>query len=264
MRDSKNRFCSESGTIAIVTAQLIPVLISMRGLIKDLGFALLPRPELSHLKTAITRLSLVVGLLMVIGTTVSFGQLPGPVPDDLTILHNGILWAWASPCAGLCSQPSPTSQEDWRYCTDGEFAARPSCDDFLRPDGSLRCASEYFDPKFGHCDFDDCTREFLTSQPNNTRWDSWFCKGENADSDGDGVLDDDDLCPDTVVPEATVPSKRLGTNRWALLDGDGVFDTTAPEGKGPGRSYNLDETRGCSCEQIIENVSIPRKLLALV
>jgi len=52
-----------------------------------------------------------------------------------------------------------------------------------------------------------------------------------ADADGDGVLDDNDFCPGTMLPEA-VPTKRLGTNRWALVDDDFEFDTTAPEGKG--------------------------------
>jgi len=71
-----------------------------------------------------------------------------------------------------------------------------------------------------------------------------------TDSDGDGVNDDVDLCPDTDIPEA-VPTVRLGTNRWALVDNDFDFDTTPPKGKGPKRSYNTTDTGGCSCEQII-------------
>ena len=64
-----------------------------------------------------------------------------------------------------------------------------------------------------------------------------------------------DLCPGTVIPEG-VPSVRLGTNRWADVDGDGTFDTTPPTGNGPGRSYSLEDTRGCSCEQIIEELDL--------
>jgi hypothetical protein len=60
-----------------------------------------------------------------------------------------------------------------------------------------------------------------------------------------------DSCPATVIPES-VPSVRLGTNSWALVDGDGYFDTTTPNGKPPKRSYSLQDTAGCSCEQIIE------------
>jgi hypothetical protein len=70
------------------------------------------------------------------------------------------------------------------------------------------------------------------------------------DSDDDGVPDGDDMCPATVIPES-VPTVRLGTNRWALVDDDFEFDTIAAKGKGPGRSYSTADTAGCSCEQII-------------
>lgn len=73
---------------------------------------------------------------------------------------------------------------------------------------------------------------------------------ELDDDDGDGVPNRDDRCPDTVIPES-VPTLRLGVNHWALTDGDGVFDTTAPEGKGPGFYFDVFDTAGCSCEQII-------------
>lgn len=71
------------------------------------------------------------------------------------------------------------------------------------------------------------------------------------DSDDDGVTDELDVCPATFIAEA-VPTAKLRTNRWALTDGDFSFDTTAPQGEGPGRSYTTADTAGCSCEQIIE------------
>jgi hypothetical protein len=74
---------------------------------------------------------------------------------------------------------------------------------------------------------------------------------ERCDDDGDGVLNDDDFCPDTSTPEG-VPTVKLGVNRHALADGSQSFSTTAPQGKGPGRSYSTTDTAGCSCEQIIE------------
>ncbi|TNF38263.1 MAG: DUF5011 domain-containing protein [Deltaproteobacteria bacterium] len=70
------------------------------------------------------------------------------------------------------------------------------------------------------------------------------------DADGDGVCGDVDLCVETELPES-VPTVRLGTNRWADVDGDGVFDTTAPKGQGPGRAYTIEDTAGCSCTQIV-------------
>ena len=88
------------------------------------------------------------------------------------------------------------------------------------------------------------------------------CSDAQVDGDGDGVCNDGavsngpstcvgaDACPGTVIPEG-VPTVRLGTNRWALVDDDFEFDTTAPDGKGPDRSYSTADTGGCSCEQII-------------
>jgi hypothetical protein len=70
------------------------------------------------------------------------------------------------------------------------------------------------------------------------------------DTDGDGIPDIVDVCPATVLPE-NVPTVRLGTNRFADTDGDGTFDTTAPEGRGPQKSFSIQDTGGCSCEQII-------------
>ena len=70
------------------------------------------------------------------------------------------------------------------------------------------------------------------------------------DVDGDGVNDDADICPMTTIPE--MPAVGLGTNRFALTDDDFEFDTSAPNGKGPGRSYSTEDTAGCSCSQIIE------------
>lgn len=60
-----------------------------------------------------------------------------------------------------------------------------------------------------------------------------------VDSDGDRVLDDDDVCDGTVIPDPTIPTKRLGTNRWALVDDEGASDTFHPKGKAPRRSYTI-------------------------
>lgn len=91
--------------------------------------------------------------------------------------------------------------------------------------------------------------EFLTG-PAHFEIDNVLLTCLEPDTDGDGVFDDDDVCPDTVIPEG-VPTVRLGTNRFALVDGDGDFDTKSPNGNGPNRSYTIEDTAGCSCEQII-------------
>lgn len=72
------------------------------------------------------------------------------------------------------------------------------------------------------------------------------------DEDGDGIEDALDECPGTELSDldAGVPSNGLGVNRWADLNGDGVFETT---GSNPtGRAYTFEDTAGCSCAQIID------------
>jgi predicted extracellular nuclease len=78
-----------------------------------------------------------------------------------------------------------------------------------------------------------------------------------GDEDGDGVLDPVDVCPNTVIPEG-VPTERLGTNRWALVDGDGAFDSTHPQigRRGNVSSLTIWDTGGCSCEQIIDALGL--------
>jgi len=81
------------------------------------------------------------------------------------------------------------------------------------------------------------------------------CSDDQLDLDNDGVLGAGDNCPDTIIPES-VPTRSLGTNRFALVDGDNVFDTKSPKGKGPRRSYTTTETTGCSCTQIIDALGL--------
>ncbi len=80
-----------------------------------------------------------------------------------------------------------------------------------------------------------------------------------VDSDDDEVPDNVDVCPGTVIPES-VPTRRLGVNRFALVDDDGSFDTRLPPGGGggPGVGFSIDDTAGCSCEQIITALDLGR------
>ncbi len=76
-----------------------------------------------------------------------------------------------------------------------------------------------------------------------------------TDCDGDSIPDDLDICPGTSTPEG-VPTKGLKPNRYALVDGDGVFDTVTPPGGGAGEVFTLEDTAGCSCEQIIDALGL--------
>jgi len=72
------------------------------------------------------------------------------------------------------------------------------------------------------------------------------CGAWAQDSDSDGVEDAIDVCLDTVIPEE-VPMRYLGFLRFALTDDDTTFNKRWGES-----SFTLDDTGGCSCEQIIE------------
>jgi hypothetical protein len=85
----------------------------------------------------------------------------------------------------------------------------------------------------------------------------------HKDSDGDGVLDGADMCAGTVIPEGAA-WKELKPGHWALFDDDREFDTGSKKSKKSKKSkgskkvkpsdppYDIFDTAGCSCEQIVE------------
>jgi len=68
-------------------------------------------------------------------------------------------------------------------------------------------------------------------------------------NDCDGVPDGFDFCPGTVVPESVPTSGSLKPNHSALTDLSGVFTTAPPNPQGV--VYTIEDTAGCSCEQIV-------------
>ena len=75
----------------------------------------------------------------------------------------------------------------------------------------------------------------------------------DPDNDNDGVDDVSDLCDDTVMPEG-VPTVELRPNHYADIDGDGIFEWNAGSASSPNiidSSVTLEDTYGCSCEQIL-------------
>lgn len=76
------------------------------------------------------------------------------------------------------------------------------------------------------------------------------------DQDGDSVPDESDFCPGTAIPEG-VPAIELKNNRYALVDLDTVFETVR-RGNSQGPTFDLEDTAGCSCEQIIEALDLGR------
>jgi len=93
---------------------------------------------------------------------------------------------------------------------------------------------------------------------------NWDFVPPDTDDDSDGVLDYDDLCPATAIPES-VPTVELKPNHWALLDYDFDFDTISKgKGKGKGgsagRSYTIEDTAGCSCGTCYDPSARPQHL----
>ena len=79
---------------------------------------------------------------------------------------------------------------------------------------------------------------------------------QNAHSDGDGIPDDQDACPaGTNIPESVPTSEELGKNRWALMDGDLMFDQGPPQ-SGSKYTFTINDARGCSCEQIVAELGL--------
>ena len=79
------------------------------------------------------------------------------------------------------------------------------------------------------------------------------------DEDADGVCGDVDACAGTTLPES-VPTLSLGVNRFADVDGDGVFDSISPARKAAKHVLTITETAGCSCDQIISALRLGKGL----
>lgn len=77
---------------------------------------------------------------------------------------------------------------------------------------------------------------------------------DQADADNDGLADAcADKCLATAIPE-TPPSSGLKKNHWVLQNADTIFDTQ-PGGL-PIPPFTLNQTAGCSCEQIVDRLHL--------
>jgi len=131
-------------------------------------------------------------------------------------------------------------------------------------------------------DFDgtpDCN-DGCPSDPNKVAPGQCGCGAPDTDGDGDGIADCIDMCPadplndadsdglcgevdlclGSVIPES-VPTVELKVNRYAVsgaqVSGVFVFETKAPSGPGPRHLFTLEDTAGCTCEQILDQLVGP-------
>jgi hypothetical protein len=77
---------------------------------------------------------------------------------------------------------------------------------------------------------------------------------EIIDADNDGVLDNIDKCVDSDIPEP-VPTQYLRPNHYAQMDEDIIFEVNTGSAKDEvieDSEYDLVDTYGCTCEQILE------------
>lgn len=124
-----------------------------------------------------------------------------------------------------------TDADDLPNCIDGD-----DDNDGQRDEDELACGSDPLDEQSLSPDFDGDT------QPD--------CV--DPDDDGDQVIDEADICPETVIPEPHIPtSGALGTNRYALINSDIVFDRN-----GPDSDITIEDTGGCSAEQIADELHL--------
>ena len=83
----------------------------------------------------------------------------------------------------------------------------------------------------------------------NTTHFSDYIVGAKGDEDKDGIIDDEDKCLGTVIPES-VPTGELNKNNYAEVDGDFVLEVGIKDGS-EDSEYTIEETYGCTCSQIL-------------
>lgn len=119
---------------------------------------------------------------------------------------------------------------------------------------SSSVSSQIIGPKMTVCHFPAADRMHpVTVEIAESAWSAFSAMGDRlgaceSDDDGDGVFNNQDFCPGTYMPES-VPTEFMLFSRYSLTSTTGIFR------EGPRKSvssFSLTDTRGCSCEQLVD------------
>jgi len=192
------------------------------------------------------------------------GVLLAGTPYQLSLSTNVQMAVARAVAPGVCGD---SLLNDGEQCDDGNTAAGDGCSATCQVEDGFDCTlpipgdpptpsvcTEILDSDGdGVPDVSDACPDTPAGEP----VDLFGCSDSQLDDDNDGVSNNIDFCPNTAIPES-VPTIRLGTNHWALADNDGIFDTTLPKGggQGPKLGFTVEDTAGCSCEQIISALDL--------
>src|SRR5262245_43380970 len=95
--------------------------------------------------------------------------IAGPIPDNLTVVFNGLRWAYVSPVAqdnwpgNTLLQPADNGNVGWRFATTAELALRPNLALFQALPGGSAAAVPYWNTLFTHVDEGNYAAGLVTS-----------------------------------------------------------------------------------------------------
>ncbi len=182
-------------------------------------------------------------------------------PNDANC-DNGLFCDGAETCDAVldCQAGTPPDVDDGVGCTDD------SCDEvndvIVNTPNDANCDNGLFCDGTEVCDpVNDCQDAPDPCDPVTEVCDEDADICEPADEDGDGVLDIDDVCPGTVIPESVPQSGSFKNNRYALtghlLPNDPADPyTTFEDTSNNGPVLTTEDTGGCSCEQIVAELGL--------
>jgi hypothetical protein len=202
-----------------------------------------------------------VGGLVIDGQTYDFVDVTREIPDDVVCQPQAcggdlrVFYWQAVTVSGLGDgdysiEPTSTTSLETGVegCYPQEMTIGDACAD---PDGDGVCDATDNCPSVANASQSDADSDGIGDACD-------ICPHDPSnDADGDGVCGNEDLCeasPDSDA-DAGVPSVRLGVNRW-IATPTGVFQTLTPKGEIVYGPYTMEDTGGCSCSQIIDELGI--------